>query len=162
MTDSDLPDGASPPCLMGEADPAYFGYLSRSEVLDLLNLLPECERAGARGVAALAAHSTDTEIRDALREIAADEARFCVMLSGHIKGLLGTPSEETGSFYKKLVALDAFDAQLNLLDRGQGWVAEKLRECLPKISYEGLHRDLAEMLDVHDRNIEKARRLSTP
>jgi hypothetical protein len=76
MTDSDLPDGASPPCLMGEADPAYFGYLGRSEVLDLLNLLLECERAGARGVAALAARSTDTEIRDALREIAADEARF--------------------------------------------------------------------------------------
>ena len=159
MTDDDRPELASPACLMGEADPAYFGYLGQRELLDLLNLLLECERAGARGVSALAGRSADPGVRDCLREIAADEARFCVMLSGHIKGLAGTPSEETGSFYRKLTALDAFDAQMALLDRGQGWVADKLREALPKISQAGLHRDLAEMLVVHDRNIARARRL---
>ncbi|MCD6075817.1 MAG: dioxygenase [Rhodospirillales bacterium] len=162
MSDSDLPDSASPACLMGDADPAYFGYLGRAELIDLLNLLLECERAGARGVAALAARSPDIEVRDALREIAADEARFCVMLSSHIKGLLGTPSEDTGGFYRKLIALDALDTQLDLLDRGQSWVADKLREALPKISQAGLHRDLAEMLAVHESNIDRARRLSIP
>ncbi len=159
MTDDDVPAGASPACLMGEADPAYFGYLGRTELLDLLNLLLECERAGARGVAALAGRSADPNVRDVLRAIAADEARFCVMLSNHIKGLLGTPSEETGGFYRKLVALDAFDAQMDLLDRGQGWVADKLRASLPKIAQAGLHRDLSEMLAVHHQNIERARHL---
>jgi nitronate monooxygenase len=162
MKENDPADGASPPCLMDEADPAYFGYLGRAELIDLLNLLLECERAGARGVAALAGRSADPGIRDAFREIAADEARFCVMLSSHIKGLLGTPSEDTGGFYRKLIALDALDTQLDLLDRGQSWVADKLREALPKISQAGLHRDLAEMLVVHESNIERARRLSIP
>jgi hypothetical protein len=158
--DEDKAELSSPACLMDEADPAYFGYLGRAELVDLLNLLLECERARARGVAALVGRTADPDVRDALREIAADEARFCAMLSGHIKGLLGTPSEETGGFYRKLVALDALDAQLDLLDRGQSWVADKLREALPKISQAGLHRDLSEMLVAHDRNIDRARRLA--
>ena len=140
-------------------DPAYLGYLGRAELLDLLNLLLECERAGARGVADLAARADAADIRETLREIAQDEARFCAMLSGHIKGLLGTPSEATGGFYDKLIAREGLKAQLDLLDRGQGWVADKLREMLPKIAQEGLHRDLADMLAVHDVNIARARRL---
>ncbi len=97
-------ESASPVCLMGEADPAYFGYLGREELLVLLNFLLESARAGAR-----------------------DEARFCAMLSSHIKGLLGTPSVATGRFSDELVA-------------------GTLREALPKISQEGLRRDLVEML----------------
>lgn len=159
-SDEDKTEFSSPACLMDEADPAYFGYLGRAELIDLLNLLLECERACTRGVAALAGRAVDPHVREALGEIAADEARFCAMLSGHIKGLLGTPSEETGGFYRKLVALDALDAQLVLLDRGQSWVADKLREALPKISQAGLHRDLSEMLAAHDRNIDRARRLA--
>lgn len=112
----EIADLASPACLMGEADPAYFGYLGRAELLELLNLVLECERAS-------------------------DNARFCAMLNGHIRGLLGTPSAATGRFSDTLVA-------------------DKLRAALPKISQAGLHRDLSEMLDVHERNIERAHRLS--
>jgi nitronate monooxygenase len=117
VSDEDPVELTSPACLMDEADPAYFGYLGRAELIDLLNLLLECERAGVD-----------------------DEDRFCAMLSRHIEGLLGTPSEATGSFSDKLIA-------------------DKLRDALPKISQAGLHRDLTEMLVVHERNIERARHL---
>ena len=110
----DVRESASPACLMAEADPAYFGYLGRSELLDLLNLLLECERGGA-----------------------GDKSHVCAMLSGHIKGLLGTPSAATGIFSDTLVA-------------------DKLRAVLPKISQAGLYRDLTEMLAVHEQNIERA------
>jgi len=155
---------ASPVCFMGEIDaemdPAYFGYLSRTEQLALLNLLLECERAGARGVSDIAERCTDAPVREALRAIAHDEARYCAMLTYHIKQLGGVPSHETGSFYRKLVALDTLDSQLSLLDRGQGWVADKLRETLPKLPAGTLQTDLADMLDVHDRNIAHARDLA--
>lgn len=157
--DDDPAEFASPACLMGEVDPAYFGYLGRTEQLDLLNLLLECERAGARGVAELAGRSADPRIKTVLRDIAHDEARFCAMLVRYIQALGGTPSEKTGAFYDKLIALDRLDAQLDLLDRGQGWVADKLREALPKLMAGSLYRDLAEMLDTHDRNIARARDL---
>jgi rubrerythrin len=160
MSDEDPVEVASPACLMGEMDPAYFGYLGRADLLDLLNLLLECERAGARGIGEIAERVSDDRVRAVLRGIAADEARFCAMLTGHIKGLNGTPNDATGSFYDKLIALDGLEAQLKLLDRGQGWVADKLLEALPKIAQEGLHRDLAEMLAVHDTNIALARTLA--
>src|SRR3546814_2777322 len=41
---------ASPPCSMHELDPAYLGYLSTAETIELLNELLEGERAGARAV----------------------------------------------------------------------------------------------------------------
>jgi 5-formyltetrahydrofolate cyclo-ligase len=111
----DVRESASPACLMGEADPAYFGYLGRQELLDLLNLLLECERGKA-----------------------GDESRFCAMLSSHIKGLLGTPSAATGHFSAKLIA-------------------DMLRAALPKITQAGLHRDLSEMLAVHENNTGRER-----
>ena len=157
--DRDPVELASPPCLMGEMAGAYFGYLESGEVLALLNLLLECERAGAQGVAGLIRKAGTTEAQSALRDIADDEARFCAMLTRHIERLGGTPSKTVGAFLGKLNALADLDAQLALLDRGQGWVADKLRESLPKIGDAALVRDLAEMLTVHERNIERARHL---
>lgn len=160
--DRDDVELASPPCLMGEMAGAYFGYLEPSEVLDLLNLLLECERAGAQGVHGLVPKAAGAEAQAALRDIAEDEARFCAMLARHVERLGGTPTRAVGAFLHKLNALPDLDAQLALLDRGQGWVADKLRESLPKIADGALVRDLAEMLSVHERNIERARHLTGP
>lgn len=167
MSDTDDDDRgpvevASAPCLMGEMAGAYFGYLEPAEVIDLLNLLLECERAGAQGVHGLVAKAAGEEAKAALRDIAQDEARFCAMLSRHVERLGGTPTRAVGAFLGKLEALPDLDAQLRLLDRGQGWVADKLRESLPKIADAALVRDLKDMLDVHERNIERARGLTGP
>lgn len=142
---------ASPPCSMAELDPAARGYMSRPELLDLLRQLLEGERAGARAVGAMSREETAGS--PTLRAIAMDEARYCAMLTRHIVRLGGTPSRETGAFYDKLMAVQDPAQRLDLLNRGQGWVVRKLREALPKIEDDALHRDLAEMLDVHERNI---------
>lgn len=156
---SDAPSGpetetagfASPPCFMHELDPGYLGYLNTEELLDLLNVLLEGERAGARGIIEIS-HDAAPEHHEILADIARDEARYCAMLTRHIKRLGGRPSRNTGAFYDKLIGAETFAARLDLLDRGQGWVVRKLRESLPRIHDDSLREDVAEMLDVHERN----------
>jgi hypothetical protein len=144
---------ASPPCFMHELDPSYLGYMNRDELLTMLNELLEAERAGARGVAALARRQSEGPVGRALHDVAADEARFCAMLTRHIRRLGGQASRTTGGFYDKLMAQRELAAQLRLLDRGQGWVVRRLREALGRIGDDALHADLRDMLDVHERNI---------
>jgi hypothetical protein len=149
---------ASPPCFMHELDPAWMGYFPRDELLALLNLLLEGERAGARGVGALG-RTAEPHHRDVLSDVARDEARYCAMLTGHIERLGGTASRETGAFYDKLLAAPTAADRLHLLDRGQGWVVRKLREALPRIGDDALHADLREMLVTHERNIVRCNAL---
>ena len=159
--DCDPVELASPPCLLSEIGPSYFGYLAPAELIVLLNLLLECERAGAQGVLALSRRAANAEAQAALHAVAADEARFCAMLTRHIERLGGTPSKSVGAFYDKLMAETDRARQMSLLDRGQGWVVDKLRESLPKIADAALVGELQEMLTVHEINIARARTLET-
>lgn len=150
---------ASPACAMHEANPAYMGYMSVEETLAFLNNLLEAERAGAKGVLEMAGDAAG-ETGDLLRDVARDEARCCAMLSRHIVRLGGTASPATGTFLAKLRALESWDQRFALLERGQSWVVRRLREMLPRIRDDGLHRDLSEMLDLHLRNIDRCTRLT--
>ncbi|MGH8681303.1 MAG: DUF6306 domain-containing protein, partial [Burkholderiales bacterium] len=141
-----------------EPDP---GDLNRTELLALLNQLLEGVRAGARGVGAMSRQAASAGARASLREIASDEARFCGMLIRHVASLDGTPSTQTGAFYAKLAALERADEQLDLLERGQGWVVRKLTEAVPGIADAALCADLREMLEAHLRNIERCRELGS-
>lgn len=151
----DGPAYASPPCFLREVDPAYLGYLSAAETIALLNQLLEGERAGARGIAEIVRHGAGASNPAVLPQIARDEGRFCAMLIRHITRLGGTPSTRTGSFYEKLIALGKSGERIDLLNRGQAWVVRKLRDALPKISDDALRRDLEDMLDVHQRNVQR-------
>lgn len=129
--------------------------LGRDALLALLNQLLEGERAGARGVGEMCAGVMPADTRAALRAVARDEARYCAMLTRQIRRLGGRPSRRTGAFYDKLQAEESRSARLALLDRGQGWVVRKLYEALPGILDRSLHADLKEMLETHERNIER-------
>jgi hypothetical protein len=156
------PGYASPACLLHEADLAYLGYASRDEVLALLNKLLEAERAGARGARAMSTLADSAHTRQALQEVAKDEARFCAMLFQHITRLGESPSRRTGAFHEKLAALETLDDRLELLNRGQGWVVRKLADAVPRIADESLRTDLQEMLDAHRRNIARCTELAEP
>lgn len=150
---------ASPPCYMHELDASYFGQMSRGELVIFLNNLLEAERAGARGVGEMSKQATSPEGHKLLRAAAKDEATFCAMLTRHIVRLGGVPSSKTGAFYQKLAAVEPGREQLDLLNRGQGWVVRELHNALPKIGDELLHKDLTEMLRVHRQNIEQCNNL---
>ena len=154
MDDRENASYSSPPCFMHELDEAALGYMPRPELLQLLNQLLEAERAGARAVGLMSRQHAGGQPGGMLRQVAVDEAAFCAMLARHITRLGGSPSRATGAFYEKLLALEGLEERLRLLDRGQGWVARKLREALPQIADDRLHGDLRDMLETHERNIE--------
>jgi nitronate monooxygenase len=58
------------------------------------------------------------------------------------------------------MAIEDLGARISFLNRGQGWVVRKLREMLPRVRDEALHRDLDEMLRSHVTNIDLANDLS--
>ncbi len=149
----------SPPCYLHEVDPAYAGYLTRAELLDLLNELLEGERAGAKASAKCLAESGEKDAQSALRVVARDEQRFCAMLARHIEALGGKPSPATGAFYGKLMAISGLAKRLAFLNRGQGWVVRRLRDALPCVQDERLHDDLKVMLQVHEENIRRCARV---
>lgn len=152
---------SSPPCFMHEVDPAWTGHMRTGEVVALLNLLLEAERAGAKVTRAMAGEATSPEAHRVLAGIAGDEARFCAMLARHVERLGGTPSPKTGAFREKVMALADEGARLALLDRGQAWVVRKIAESLPRLQDDSLHADLAEMLEVHERNLARSGGLRT-
>lgn len=144
---------ASPPCSASEAGDAYAGYLPKDELVALLNTLAEAERAGVKVAQVMATEAADPGVRALLEHVRRDEARFCGLMSRLVEQLGASPSQATGDFYDKVMALDGFEARLKLLNRGQGWVVRKLREVLPKLRDDAMHEALKEMIEVHERNI---------
>lgn len=152
---------ASPACFLHEVDASYRGYLSRDEIVGLLNELLEGERAGAKLAGVLGKSATRPEIRAFLHDLGSDEARFCAMLSRQIERLEGAPSRATSKFYEKVLVLDTLNERLTLLNAGQRWVVRTLREALPRIEDDALRADLLEMIEVHERNNARAAPFAT-
>jgi len=153
---TERPQPASPACLAHEADDAYMGYATREQLAAFLNELLEAERAGT-GVALKSAEAAaGGKFAELLRDVHRDEARWCAMLLKQLKALGVPASTRIGAFQVKALAIDALPERIAFLNRGQGWVVKKLREMLPKVRDDGLHRDLTEMLRSHEINIGRA------
>jgi hypothetical protein len=147
---------SSPACLAHEADPSYMGYASREEIAAFLNELLEAERAGT-GMALKSAEAAGASPFAALlRDIHHDEARWCAMLLRQLKALGAPASPRVGAFQEKAMAIEGLPERIAFLNRGQGWVVRKLREMMPKVRDDGLHRDLDDMLQSHEANIARA------
>jgi nitronate monooxygenase len=150
------PATASPVCYASTADETYMGYADRDELLAFLNELLEAERAGARVAARTASETSDPKLKSLMRDIYRDEARWCAMLLKWIGHLNGEASPRTGAFYEKCMAIGTLPERTAFLNRGQGWVARKLREMLPRTRDDALHADFADMLKSHEENIARA------
>ncbi len=130
-------------------------YANREEILAFLNELLEAERAGARVTARTASKFDDPQMKSLMQDVRSDEARWCAMLLKWIKHLNGEASPRVGAFYEKCMAIGDLSARMAFLNRGQDWVARKLREMLPKTHDDAMHADFAEMLKSHEENIAR-------
>jgi len=147
---------SSPVCAMHEADDAYMGYFTKEDLIGALNEILEAERAGARVTLESARTAGAGPIAELMSTVQKDEARWCAMLLRYVKALGGTPSSKVGAFYDKAMAIAELGPRTAFLNRGQGWVARKLREMLPRVRDDRLHADLTEMLRSHEANIALA------
>ena len=153
---TDRPQPASPACLAHEADDPYMGYASKDEIAAFLNELLEAERAGT-GVALKSGDAAaGTRFADLLRDVHHDEARWCAMLLKQLRALGAPASTKVGAFQEKAMAIEGLPERIAFLNRGQGWVVRKLKEMMPKVRDDALHRDLADMLQSHEVNIARA------
>jgi hypothetical protein len=130
--------------------------MSHEEYADLFNLLLECERAGARLIAAymqeLPPRAGALEL---LRSVQRDEARNCAVLIHHLLEAGAAPSPKTGEFYQKGLAIRGWSERLEFLNRGQAWVARRIGEALPRLEPSPARAALQEMVDSHLANIAR-------
>lgn len=152
---ADEGETSSPVCYANDADEVYMGYASRDEVLAFLNELLEAERAGARVTLETSRQAAEPAVQAMAASIHRDEAHWCSVLLNAVRHMGGEPSERTGAFHEKAMAIADVRARLAFLNRGQAWVVRKLKEMLPKILDEALYRELDQMLVSHERNIER-------
>ncbi|HLN22830.1 MAG TPA: DUF6306 domain-containing protein, partial [Patescibacteria group bacterium] len=73
----------------------------QSPLIDFLNLLLECERAGAKALRSADALDMPADIASMLARHFDDEARYCAGLRNQIIRLGGVPSTQTGAFLEQ-------------------------------------------------------------
>lgn len=105
--------------------------MTQSEItnlLDFLNLLLESERAGVKVIGELLYETEDERLRVFLKKFLRDEGMNCHILTSLIHDLGAKPTDKTGAFVDKVRALETLEEKVELLIRGQAWVARKIQE----------------------------------
>jgi hypothetical protein len=120
----------------------------------LLNLLLECERAGAKLLAAYCDElPADSEFHARLSVVQRDEARNCSVLIHLLLEAGIEPSSQVGSFHRKGLQIRGWRERLEFLNRGQQWVADRIAAELPRMSNLVGNKALQAMYDSHLVNI---------
>ena len=91
-------------------------------------MLLEAERAGVTSLSELTMQVEDRRLKPILKKFLRDEGVNCRILVNLIHDLNAEPSDKTGAFVDKIRALDNLDEKIQLLIRGQAWVARKIEE----------------------------------
>jgi hypothetical protein len=97
-------------------------------LLNFCNMILEAERAGVTALSELNMQVEDQRLKPILEKFLRDEGVNCRILVSLIHDLNAKPSDRTGEFVDKIRALDNLDEKIQLLIRGQAWVARKIRE----------------------------------
>jgi nitronate monooxygenase len=101
----------------------------------------------------MADYPSGSEAWQILRKVQRDEAENCALLMRLARDIGHEPSRATGDFVAKALAVDGNAERLDFLNRGQAWVARKIREALPRIPEGELKSRLIAMQDSHMINI---------
>lgn len=128
------------------------------EIVDRLNELLECERAGVEAALGLSTSAAPGFTHGELKKFAEDEGWACGGLRKAILRYGGTPSERTGEFAQKVTALGSEGERVSLLARGQAWVVKRIEILLTKELDPETRAFLAEMREQHLENIEACHR----
>lgn len=128
------------------------------EIVERLNELLECERAGVEVAMRLASSDARGFTEGELKKFAEDEGSACAGLRKAIRRFGGIPLERTGDFADKVMALQTEGERVNLLARGQAWVVKRIEALLPKELDADTRTFLVEMRDEHLENIEACHR----
>jgi hypothetical protein len=131
-----------------------------SQASDLWNLLLEAERAGATVLNELIPQAEDPRLRELLKRFLKDEGVNCRILTTLIEHLDAEPSKETGAFVGKVKALGSLPERVELLIKGQEWVARKKREFRHVIPAGSPHLFLEAIKVQHEENVDALKKMA--
>jgi len=123
----------------------------------LLNQLLEAERAGHALLDAMTKETADVDIKALFADFTNIEVGDVSVLEGLIRLHGGTPSAKVGDFVQKVLSINNLHDQINLLSRGQAWVARKVEQVLVLNPPPDIAAFLKEMANRHRHNMEWAR-----
>jgi len=128
------------------------------EIINRLNELLVCERAGVDAAMSLATSEAPGFTHGELKKFAEDEGWACGGLRRAILRFGGTPSELTGEFADKVMALGTEGERASLLARGQAWVVRRIEVLLAQELDAQTRTFLMEMREQHLENVEACHR----
>ncbi|MBI3246635.1 MAG: hypothetical protein HYZ50_09030 [Deltaproteobacteria bacterium] len=123
----------------------------------LLNQLLEAERGGHALLETMARETADSEIKALFANFTDIEIGDVSVLEGLIRLHGGTPSTKTGDFVEKVLRLQSLQERIDLLSRGQAWVARKVEQVLALNPPPEVAAFLKEMANRHRHNMEWTR-----
>jgi hypothetical protein len=129
----------------------------KPELEALLNRLLEAERAGHQLLDAMSQETADPQMQALFANFTDVEVSDTAVLAGLIRLHGGTPSQKTGDFVDKVLRIDSLHEQINVLSRGQAWVARKIEQALTLSPPPDIAAFLKEMANRHRHNMEWAR-----
>ena len=124
---------------------------------DILNRLLEAERAGHALLDILSRTTVDSGLKSLFISFTEVEVSDVSVLEGLIRLHGGTPSTATGDFAQKVLRIEDLQGQIDLLSRGQAWVARKVEQALDLQPPPDIAAFLKEMANRHRHNVEWAR-----
>ncbi len=124
---------------------------------NLLNRLLEAERAGHALLDTLSQTTVESGLKSLFTSFTEVEVSDVSVLEGLIRLHGGTPSTAAGDFAQKVLQLENLKDQIDLLSRGQAWVARTVEQALDLQPPPDVAAFLKEMANRHRHNVEWAR-----
>lgn len=127
-------------------------HLIKSELIHLLQVLLEGERAGALIASDTLSHTNDSQHRVLLEKVRRGESESYRRVRDCIKYLGGVPSTNVSKFYNKVLGIKDIEERLLFIERGQQRVIDKIIKNLDAIEFAFVRRELSNVLDIHINN----------
>lgn len=125
------------------------------EIADFYRTILEAERAGVQVVTELLPVIEDDDLKTMMTRYLRDEGMNCQIISSLIKNLGHEPGNKTGDFINKIRALESVDEKLELLIKGQEWVARQIRFNREFIDSTSSSFFLEAIKIQHEENVDK-------
>ena len=124
-------------------------------LVDFYNLLLEAERAGVVVIEEMLEKVEDQGLKTMLEKFLRDEGTDCKILFDLIMDEGGLPSKKTGAFVEKIRALPTLVEQVDLLIRGQEWVAKQIRRQRHLLPVGSPYLKLEAIKVLHEENVDE-------
>jgi len=132
------------------------------EVISFFNSMLAAERAGVEVLSGLLKEVEDKDMKIVLERFLRDEGMNCQIFSTLIRNTGEDPGKTTGDFVQKVKRLDNIRDKLNLLVKGQEWVARQIRKNRPLLAY-GAEAVFMESIKIqHEENVDFLKQLLGP